>query len=507
MRAISQLLFAGSLVLTAPSVAPATTLEGIELRLLATGLDSPVALAQAGDDRIFVAEQPGRIRVLADGGLLPAPFLDLRDRVLFGGEQGLLGLAFHPRYAATGWLFVAYTRAGDGASVLARFTRSLLDPDRADPASEAILLVVPQPYANHNGGNLAFGPNGYLYFGLGDGGGAGDPGCRAQNRDDLLGKILRLDVDTHAASPPYHAVPPSNPFAGAIPGADLVWALGLRNPWRFSFDRRTGSLFIADVGQGAFDEVDFCHADEPQAINWGWKVMEATACYSSTGCPASTPICNAEELYLPEVVLPLTGGHCAVIGGYAYHGHRLPLEYRYLFGDYCTGDLWALRGSAGGLVRDALPFDLPGLTTFGETRVGELLLATQSGELYALDRPILTSCVPSATRACLHDGRFAVEVSFRDYGLARGDARIAVQSDDSALFWFFAEANWEQLVKVIDACGEPVPRYWVYGAAATDVETEVRVTDTLHGVVREYANSLGVRSPALTDSAAFATCP
>jgi glucose/arabinose dehydrogenase len=486
----------------------AVEVEGVELRLLMNGLDSPVALAHSGDDRIFIAEQPGRIRVFSDGALLPAPFLDLRSRVLYGGEQGLLGLAFHPRYADNGWLFTSYTREGDGASVLSRFSRSALDPDRGDPASEAILLVVPQPYSNHNGGNLAFGPDGYLYLGLGDGGAGGDPGCRAQNRDELLGKMLRLDVDTHAAAPPYHAVPPGNPFAGATPGADLVWALGLRNPWRFSFDRRLGHLYIADVGQGSFDEVDLQLADQPPPVNWGWKVMEASACFSSDGCPASTPSCNSGELHLPILDLALTGGHCAVIGGYAYRGHRLPmLEGRFLYGDYCTGDLYAVRSSAGGLVRDDLPFDLPTLTTFGETRVGEILLATQSGELYTLDRPIPASCVPSPTRACLQGGRFAVEVSFRDYFLERGDARIVLEGPGSVLFWFFDDEVWEQMVKVIDGCSEPSPRYWVYGAAATDVEAVVRVTDTLHGAVREYANSLGVQAPALTDSNAFATCP
>ena len=490
-----------------PSAARSAVVEGVELRLLANGLDEPVALAHAGDDRIFIAEQRGRIRLLADGDLSAAPYLDLRSRVLYGGEQGLLGLAFHPRFAENGWLFVSYTREGDGASVVSRFARSVLDPNLGDPASEAILLVVPQPYSNHNGGNLAFGPDGFLYFGLGDGGAGGDPACRAQNRDELLGKMLRLDVDAHADSPPFHAVPVGNPFAGGTPGADLVWALGLRNPWRFSFDRRIGNLYIADVGQGSWDEIDFQPFDEPPPINWGWKIMEANACYSRDACPGSTPLCGADELYLPILELPLSGGHCAVIGGYAYRGHRLPaLEGRYLFGDFCTGDLWAVRSSAGGLVLDDLPFDLPTLTTFGETRVGEILLATQSGQLYALDRPIPTVCVPAANRACLRDGRFEVEVSVRDYSRVYHSGQIVTASADSVLFWFFASDNWEQLVKVIDGCGE-TSRYWVYGAAATDVEAVVRVTDTLRGVVREYNNSLSHQAPALTDSAAFATCP
>lgn len=490
-----------------PSPLPAAVLDGIELRLLANGLDSPVAIAHAGDDRIFVVEQRGVIRLVDAQGIASVPFLDLRERVQFGGEQGLLGLAFHPRYAENGRFFVNYTRDGDGATVVSRFERSDLDPDRGDPGSEAILLVIPQPFDNHNGGQLAFGPDGQLYVATGDGGAGGDPACRAQDIDDRLGKILRLDVDAHADSPPYHAASPGNPFVGA-PGSDLVWALGLRNPWRFSFDRKSGDLYIADVGQGSWDEVDLQPADFPPPLNFGWKIMEGSACFSRDACPASTPVCGATELSLPILENSLAGANCAVIGGFAYRGHRLPaLEGRYLFGDYCSGNIWAARGSQAGWIRDDLPFDLPTLTTFGETRVGEILLATQSGQLYALDRPIPDTCIPSPNRACLRDGRFEVEVSFRDYALERGDAAIVIESQDSALFWFFDPENWEQLVKVIDACGEPSPRYWVYGAAATDVETVVRVTDTLRGVAREYNNSLGHQAPALTDSEAFATCP
>jgi glucose/arabinose dehydrogenase len=480
---------------------------GVELRTLATGLDGPVALAQAGDDRVFIVEQRGRIRVYDAGTVAPDPFLDLRDRVTYDGEQGLLGLAFHPRYSENGWLFVNYTRAGDGATVISRFTRSASDPNRGDPASEAILLTVPQPFANHNGGDLVFGPDGRLYVGLGDGGAGGDPDCRSQNRDQLLGKLLRLDVDTHADSPPFHAAPPDNPFAGSIPGADLVWALGLRNPWRFSFDRRLGDLFVADVGQSAQDEVDELFFDPAGGANFGWRVMEGNACYSRDGCPGYTPHCGDPGLVAPILVDDLAGQNCAVIGGYVYRGHRLPaLEGKYLFGDYCAGKLWVATKSGDAWSRDELPFSLPTLTTFGETRVGEILLATQEGGLYTLDRPVTTACVPSPTRVCLRDGRFEVEVSVRDFAYLPYPGTAVTTSADSALFWFFSPDNWEQLVKVLDGC-DLTQHYWVFGAAATDVESVVRVTDTLRGVVREYANSLGVRSPALTDTAAFATCP
>ncbi len=501
-----RLSLALALVFLLPAVPAIADLPGVELRQLASGLAEPVAIAQAGDDRLFIVEQGGRIRIFADGALLPGVFLDISGRVRYGGEQGLLGLAFHPRYAENGRLFVNYTRASDGATVISRFTRSTTEPNHADAGSEAILLVVPQPYPNHNGGHLAFGPYGKLFIGLGDGGAGGDPACRSQNRDELLGKMLRLDVDAHADSPPYHAAPPDNPYAGSIPGADLVWGLGLRNPWRFSFDRQMADLYVADVGQDAWDEVDFFFSGFT-APNFGWRVMEGNACYSRSGCPAYTPFCQDPGLVVPILENSLAGENCAVIGGYVYRGHRLPaLDGRYLFGDYCSGRLWVATHTGDTWSREELPFTLPTLTTFGETRVGEIVLATQSGGLYTLDRPVSTACVPAANRICLLAGRFEVEVSVRDYGLFRHDGQAVLTSADSALFWFFSPDNWEQLVKVIDGCSL-TGHYWVYGAAATDVEAVVRVTDTLHGVVREYNNSLGNQAPALTDSAAFPDCP
>lgn len=493
-------------VLTLTAAPAEADLSGVELRLLASGLADPVAIAQAGDDRLFIVEQRGRIRIFAAGAVQPGSFLDLSARVLSGGEQGLLGLAFHPRYSDNGFLFVNYTREGDGATVISRFRRSSSDPERADAASEAILLVIPQPYDNHNGGDLAFGPDGYLYVGLGDGGAGGDPDCRSQNRNDLLGKMLRLDVDSHAASAPYYASPPDNPFAGTA-GADEIWALGLRNPWRFSFDRTNGDLFVADVGQSERDEVDLWPATAGGGANFGWKIMEGAACYSRDACAASAPVCGASELVLPILENLLADANCAVIGGYRYRGHRLPaLEGRYLFGDYCSGRIWAASASGGTWTREPFPFDLPGLTSFGETRVGEIVLATQGGDLYALERPELAACVAGEGRICLVDGRFQVEVSFRDYDGIRGDALPVTTGTDSTLLWFFAPTIWEHLVKVIDGCSLN-GQWWVYAAAATDVEYVLRVTDTLHQEVREYPNTLGNRAAALTDSTAFATCP
>ncbi len=506
-------------VLAALAVPPvAADVEGVELRLLASGLADPVAIAQAGDDRLFVVEQSGRIRIFADGALAPGNFLDIAGRVRAGGEQGLLGLAFHPRYAENGYLFVNYTREGDGATVISRFRRSSSDANRADPGSEAILLTIAQPFDNHNGGDLDFGSDGYLYVGMGDGGAGGDPECRSQKVNELLGKMLRLDVDSQAGSAPFYSSPAGNPFVG-IAGADEIWALGLRNPWRFSFDRTTGDLFVADVGQNERDEVDFWPSAEGGGANFGWKIMEGSACYSRDACAASVPACGSAALTLPILENLLAQSNCAVIGGHRYRGHRLPaLEGRYIFGDYCSGRIWAATespappgaGGAGGAgttwTREAFPFELPTLTTFGETRAGEIVLATQSGELYTLERPQLATCTPGAGRVCLVDGRFQVEVSFRDYAGERGDALPVTTGSDSVLYWFFTPATWEHLVKVIDGCSFN-GHWWVYGAAATDVEYVLRVTDTLRHVVREYPNSLGNSAAALTDSEAFATCP
>ena len=492
------------LSLSSPSAAD---VGGVELRLLASGLEDPVAIAQAGDDRLFIVEQRGRIRIFASGVVQPGSFLDLSSRVRSGGEQGLLGLAFHPRYAENGFLFVNYTREGDGATVISRFRRSAGDPARADASSEAVLLVIPQPYDNHNGGDLDFGPEGFLYVGMGDGGAGGDPECRSQNRDELLGKMLRLDVDSHAASAPFYVSPSDNPFAGATAGADEIWALGLRNPWRFSFDRTSGDLFLGDVGQGERDEIDLWPVANGGGANFGWKIQEGTACYSRDACPASTPVCGSAAFTPPILENLLADGNCAVIGGFRYRGHRLPaLEGRYLFGDYCSGRIWAAAGSGLTWSREPLPFVLPTLTTFGETAVGEIVVATQGGELYSLERPELSACVAGAGQVCLIDGRFQVEVSFRDYQGVRGDALPVTTGTDSTLLWYFTPATWEHLVKVIDGCGLN-GHWWVYGAAATDVEYVLRVTDTKRHVVREYPNILGNRAAALTDSTAFATCP
>jgi glucose/arabinose dehydrogenase len=363
-----------------PSAGPTPPDPGhLRLRLVADGLSRPIGITSAGDGsgRLFVNEQGGRIRVIQpDGTLRPEPFVDLSDRILPGGERGLLGVAFHPDFAHNRRLFVHYSRAGDGATVLSELHASA-DLQFADPASERVLLTVTQPFANHNGGQLAFGPDGFLYLGLGDGGGGGDPFGNAQNPDVLLGKILRLDVDGPHASRRQYALPPDNAFGPEGPqpdmGAPEVWAMGLRNPWRFSFDRSTGDMYIGDVGQSSWEEIDRQPAAAPAGRNYGWNEVEGFHCYQS-GCRRSSfvdPI--AEYGHDPS-------GGCSVSGGYVYRGTAQPkLVGVYVFGDYCSGRIWTLQVDAGRHEpRLVLQTDLQ-ISAFGEAEDGELYVADVRG--------------------------------------------------------------------------------------------------------------------------------
>jgi hypothetical protein len=326
--------------------------------------------APPGDDRLFVVEQDGLIQLLRNGQRLGA-FLDLTALVTTGGERGLLGLAFHPGYPADPRFYVNYTDR-DGDTVVAEYRAA--DPDRADPASGRILLTVAQPDRNHNGGMIAFGPDGYLYIGMGDGGGAGDPDRTGQDPASLLGSILRISVD----GDPY-SVPP-NPWAGDG-GAAEAWAKGLRNPWRFSFD---GDLmYIGDVGQGAWEEIDIAHVDSWR-LNFGWSIMEGTHCFRE-------PACDRTGLELPVLEYAHEDGDCSVTGGYVYRGADLPeLDGSYFYGDYCSGKVASFRHDLEGLfdLRDwtADLGPVPGLTSFGTDGTGELYLVTAGGTLYRLGR-------------------------------------------------------------------------------------------------------------------------
>jgi glucose/arabinose dehydrogenase len=359
--------------------APELAALKVELRLVTEGLAMPTGLANANDGsgRLFIIEKRGTIRVLRDGILLDPPFLDITRRVgSSASEQGLLGLAFHPNYASNGFFFVNYTnRQGD--TVISRFSVSSTDPNRAEPDSEVIVLVIDQPAPNHNGGNLLFGPDGYLYVGMGDGGGAGDIFGNGQNRQSLLGKMLRINVDEL----PY-AIPPDNPFVAVSSTRPEIWALGLRNPWRFSFDRLTGDLYIADVGQNTYEEVNFQPAGSRGGENYGWPIMEGLHCYDRGSC-------SVEGLTLPVAEYDHSAG-CSVTGGYVYRGRRFPaLNGVYLFSDYCTGTLWGTTQAPDGSWETAV-LGQTGInpSSFGEDEAGELyILDLAGGALYQIIVP------------------------------------------------------------------------------------------------------------------------
>jgi glucose/arabinose dehydrogenase len=346
----------------------------VALEPVASGLDRPVFVTHAGDARLFIVEQVGRIRILDGSALRPTPFLDVSARISVGGERGLLGLAFHPGYAANGRFFIFYTQS-DGDLQVSEFRRSSGDASRADATSERpILRIEHSANTNHNGGMLAFGPDGLLYVATGDGGGGGDPLHSGQDIGSRLGKLLRLDVDTPSPSIPYEA-PAGNPFVGK-PGDDLIWSYGLRNPWRFSFDRSTGDLWIGDVGQGLWEEIDRARAADGggRGLNYGWNILEGDHCYDATTCDRTgkTP---------PLAEYPHGTGDCSVTGGYVYRGVASPLlAGRYLFGDYCSGRIWSLDSNGGSPQAEALLLDSSvRITSFGQDLAGELYVTGVDG--------------------------------------------------------------------------------------------------------------------------------
>jgi glucose/arabinose dehydrogenase len=382
-----------SVLVTAVVIFAATAAAGaawpdIELVEVAGGFDDPVHLNHAGDGsgRLFVVEQAGVIR-LVDGGVpLEEPFLDISDRVSCCGERGLLSVAFPPGYSTTGSFYVNYTDGG-GATVVSRFLLDN-DPNRADPASERQLLVIGQPFANHNGGQIAFGPDGFLYIGTGDGGSAGDPLNSGQEPLSLLGKMLRIDVES--GEQPY-AIPDSNPFAFSGSHLPEIWALGLRNPWRFSFDRATGDLYIADVGQNRYEEVHHQPAASEGGENYGWRILEGSHCFNPNPC-------DPEGLELPVFEYEHSLG-CSITGGHvSRYAHSPRLAGIYLFGDYCSGRIWGLRQEGGDWQSELLADTALAISSFGEDEAGRIyVLDRRTGSVFAIavpgpvDNPLLSS--------------------------------------------------------------------------------------------------------------------
>jgi glucose/arabinose dehydrogenase len=350
--------------------APSATPSIARLELVAEGLDHPVDVVAADDgtDRIFVVEQGGRIRVVRDGALVEAPFLDIAERLTSGGERGLLGLALHPDFPNDPRFFVDYTDL-QGDTVISSFGLSL-DADSADPESERVLMHIDQPYPNHNGGAVVFGPDGMLYVGMGDGGSGGDPQGNGQRLDTHLGKILRIDVDVPTGQGAAYMVPPDNPFVGTAGAFPEIWLTGLRNPWRIRFDRPTGDLWIGDVGQGAWEEIDVVRSGQ-KGLNLGWNVMEGFACYK----PASG--CDQSGLTLPLAAY----GHglgCAVVGGVVVHDPaQAKLDGRYLFADECSGNIWTMDPTGDGRREPTLALE----SASSISAIGQ----SEDGAVYAVD--------------------------------------------------------------------------------------------------------------------------
>lgn len=371
-----------------PSCTPSAS-ENLALEVVAEDLLNPVYVTSPPNDpRLFIIEQPGRIRIIKDGVLLDTPFLEIGSLVRADGkEQGLLGLAFHPDFAQNGRFFIDYTtEETNGGTRIAEYAVSADNPDVAD-TTEKKLIDVPQPATNHNGGMLAFGPKGYLFISLGDGGGGNNQYCTAQNTGDLLGGLLRIDVDS--ASP--YGIPADNPFADGDGGEPEIWDIGLRNPWRFTFDRETGDMYIGDVGQGSWEEVDFEPANSPGGVNYGWNAMEGTHCFAG-GCDEDKPACNDPSLTLPIHEYDQRDSDlCSMTGGYVYRGSCLTAFVgAYFFADYCLGNVWTLRvkdGAATEVTERTADFDigLGGLASFGEDATGELyIVRREAGTVYRI---------------------------------------------------------------------------------------------------------------------------
>jgi len=373
--------------------------NGIRIERWINGVTIPVDIAHSGDDRLFVVEKPGKVRIIRNNNLLPNAFLDITSKVRSSGnEQGLLGLAFHPQFRSNGLIYVNYTSDSLGSNhTLVEEYHISNDTDYIDHQSNRLLLDIKQPFGNHNGGCLKFGPDGFLYIGMGDGGSANDPNNNGQNKLALLGKMLRIDVN----APTTYNIPPSNPFVNKPEYAPEIWALGMRNPWRFSFDRLTGDLWIGDVGQGTWEEIDFEAAGDPGGRNYGWRCYEGNANFNLAGCEPKENFTFPIHEYLSDERV----NGCSVTGGYVCRGEDYPSLYgKYLYADYCSGKMWTIEQLPGGGISNGLVYDHTNnaLTAFGEDAQGGLYFADASASAIfrILDTCSLTVSVQTQDESC-----------------------------------------------------------------------------------------------------------
>ena len=412
--------------------------SAIQLTPIAAGLSSPLYVGHAGDgsDRLFIVERGGLIKVLQPGATSPAVFLDIRSKVVAGGEQGLLGLAFHPGHAVNGRFFVFYTRAVDWALVVSEFGLTA-NRDVAD-SDETIILTIPHPtHTNHNGGMLEFGPDGYLYIGVGDGGGANDTANNAQNLNVLLGKILRIDINATSDRGAPYVVPSSNPFFGMAGRRDEIFAYGLRNPWRFSFDRQTGQQWVADVGQGAREEVD---TPIISGGNYGWRVYEGTLCTNT-----DPSLCTPGNYLFPLFDYTHVNNRCSITGGYVYRGSQGALpQGTYVFGDFCTGEIFGWDGVAQTTLLDT------GLqiASFGED---------ESGEIYVVGLGGTVSRIVSASPPCA----YAIAPESQSVGSGGGAGTVTVTAGAGCGWTAVSQASWIRITSGASGSGNGVVGYAV----------------------------------------------
>jgi uncharacterized protein (TIGR03437 family) len=435
---------------------------------IANGMTSPLYLTNArdGSGRLFILERPGRIRVMRRGETAPVarPFLDISAKVILGGERGLLGLAFHPQYKSNRRFFVNYTRIPDGATVISEFKVSAANPYVAE-SDEKVLLTIPQPFDNHNGGMIEFGPDGYLYIGMGDGGSAFDPGNRAQNIEELLGKMLRIDVDNADGTTPYSS-PSDNPFFGSTPGRDEIYAVGLRNPFRWSFDRSTGELYAGDVGQNVIEEIDII----ARGGNYGWRVFEGTQC-------TSLDPCDSGSFTPPIYEYSHSGGRCSVTGGYVYRGSRGTFpDGSYLFGDFCTGEIFIRNNDSVSMLLDT---DML-IASFGEDEYGEIYVADLRGSVFRLATPGLASTVSAASFA-----GSPLAISSLAVGLGSGFSNTTEVGSKSEGAMMMAGAT----VMIMDWFGIPTPAR-IFSVSPTQIVHEIPPNAGMGPATVFYTNTI-----------------